>query len=135
VRQELFAVLGRQEAHQVGDVFRTQGGQKVAQPFLVAAIERIGHQGHELGIEGIVLAEREIFEILVALSGRGLRQFGGGEVVRFAAQADLPAADDGSLFPERNPTRGPLKTLRFRRASPGAAGRRRRKMLRRIRRS
>ena len=50
VRDQLLAVVGRQEAHQVGDVGRVQGAQQFAQPLGVAAVERVDHHRHVVGI-------------------------------------------------------------------------------------
>jgi hypothetical protein len=55
-------MLGGEEAHQVGHVRRADRGHQLAQARQVAAIGGVHHHGHEAGVEGVVLAERELAE-------------------------------------------------------------------------
>ncbi len=63
-RDHLFAVAGRQEAHQVGDVGRVQGVDQLAQAFGVAAVGRVDDHLDVFGIERVVVAEGEVFQVL-----------------------------------------------------------------------
>lgn len=62
-----------------------KGGQQFAQALGVAAVRGVHHKGHEVGIEGVVVAEGEVLEVLgrVHVIAQGL--FG------VAAHADLPS--------------------------------------------
>jgi hypothetical protein len=64
---DLLAVVRGEKAHQVGHVLRAQGPDQFAQTFGVAAVGGVDDHVHVGGVEGVVVAEREILEIL----GRG----------------------------------------------------------------
>ena len=89
VGHHLLAVGGRQEAHQVGDVGGVQGGQQLAQALGVAAVGGVHHKGDEVGIEGVVVAEGEVLEVLGG--GRGEVHVIAQGMFGVAAHADLPS--------------------------------------------
>ena len=41
-----------------------EGGQEFAQAFGVAPVGGVDHKGHEVGIEGVVVAEGQVLEVL-----------------------------------------------------------------------
>jgi len=64
---DLLAVVRVEEAHQVGHVLRPQGADQLTQPLGVAAVGGVDDHVDVFGIEGVVVAQREVFEVL----GRG----------------------------------------------------------------
>ncbi len=83
-RDHVLAVVGGQEAHQVGDVGRLQRRHQLAQALQVAAVDGVDHHVDIVGIEGVVVAQGQVFQLLGRL-GLGQRnvvqrlfgQFGG----------------------------------------------------------
>ena len=65
-----------------------QGGQKLAQALGVAAVGGVHHQGDEVGIEGVVVAEGEVLEVL---GGFGRHKVVTQGMFSVAAHADLPS--------------------------------------------
>jgi hypothetical protein len=109
-RDHLFAVGGRQEAHQVGDVGRIQGVDQLAQPRGVAAVGRVDDHLDIVGIERVVVAEREVFQIL---DGFG---FGNEQVVaRIVCQVGC-FPGHGDLLNSKDVR--PARDLKLRRAKP-----------------
>ena len=66
-----------------------QRAQQIPKPLGIAAIQGIGDVGDKVRIERVILVKREVFQINFKLrAALAVRPF--GEVVRFAAHADLP---------------------------------------------
>ncbi len=85
-RNQLLAVVGRQEPHQVGDVGRVQVADEFGQLGRVATVGRLDHHLHIAWVEGVVVAERQAIERL----GRGLQR-GRSEIDGGAGHAPLPS--------------------------------------------
>jgi hypothetical protein len=107
-RDHLLAVVSRQEAHQVGDVGRLQRVDQLAQARGVAAVGRVDDHLDVFGIEGVVVAKGEVFQILGGL-GLGKRLWRGRRSGR-----RFP----GSLGPPELESVRPARDLKLRRAKP-----------------
>ena len=66
-RHQGLAVVAGEEAHQVGDVRRMQGVHQLAEPLGIGSLGGVHHHFDEGGVQRIVVAERQVFEIF----GRG----------------------------------------------------------------
>ena len=89
-RDQLLAIVGREEAHQIGEVGRVQGRDQLAQTRGVAAIGGVDHHVDIGRVQRIVVAKGEILQV-----------FGGGRsqgLVRRSGHAVYPVVFASALL-------------------------------------